>query len=238
MPEPRLERLLARVSAIDQALDALALLSSASLELLGVDGVGIVAMSSDAHRSPVLLSDDRAAALDRLQFGLGDGPCLRAFSSGEVVQAATLEDDDRWPTLSPLLVGAGISAVFAFPLAIDGNVTGTADFHRCTPGRLEPQQVADGMEIATVMASLVVNSSDGAVDGTLPIGWERFEPPRLIVHQAAGMVSVQAGVDVGEALAMMRARAWADGLTLDAVAEEVLSRQRRFEPLGSAKGKG
>jgi hypothetical protein len=52
---------------------------------------------------------------------------------------------------------------------------------------------------------------------------------RVVVHQAAGRVSVQARVAVGDALALMRAHAFAHGHTLSDVANEVLAGTLRFE---------
>ncbi len=48
------------------------------------------------------------------------------------------------------------------------------------------------------------------------------------VTQASGMVSVQAGCSVDEALALMRDRATVRGQTLDQIAEGVLDRRIRF----------
>jgi hypothetical protein len=48
------------------------------------------------------------------------------------------------------------------------------------------------------------------------------------VHQASGMLSVQAHCTVGEALAWLTERAEATGQTLEEVATEVLERRLRF----------
>lgn len=48
------------------------------------------------------------------------------------------------------------------------------------------------------------------------------------VHQASGMLSVQAHCTVGEALTWLTERAEATGQTLDEIATEVLERRLRF----------
>lgn len=58
---------------------------------------------------------------------------------------------------------------------------------------------------------------------------------RFIVHQASGMVSAQLDVSVGEALARMRAYAFADDRPLARVAEDVVARRLRF-PRAPAPG--
>jgi hypothetical protein len=57
---------------------------------------------------------------------------------------------------------------------------------------------------------------DGTADGTE-------------VHQAAGVVSVQLGVDVGAALAVLRARAFSTGQSLRDLASDVVARRVRLD---------
>jgi len=50
------------------------------------------------------------------------------------------------------------------------------------------------------------------------------------VHQASGMISVQAKCTPADGLVWMRERAEETGTTLDAIAEAVLDRRLRFSP--------
>jgi hypothetical protein len=52
---------------------------------------------------------------------------------------------------------------------------------------------------------------------------------RAVVHQAAGMLSVQLGVSLAEGLVALRARSYADGRPVGDLATEVVSRRLRFE---------
>ena len=60
----------------------------------------------------------------------------------------------------------------------------------------------------------------------VPIETEHMDPMR--VHQAAGMVMVQLGVTIDEALLRMRATAFAEGLTVDELADAIVQRRRRI----------
>ena len=51
---------------------------------------------------------------------------------------------------------------------------------------------------------------------------------RAEVHQATGMVSVQLGVSLAEALVRLRAHAWAEDRLLADVAADVVARRLRF----------
>jgi len=50
-----------------------------------------------------------------------------------------------------------------------------------------------------------------------------------VVHQASGMVSVQAGVPVDDALVILRAHAFARGRTIGSVASDVVGRRLAFD---------
>lgn len=53
---------------------------------------------------------------------------------------------------------------------------------------------------------------------------------QLVVHQAAGMISVQLSGSITEALARLRARAFTDDRSVRSVADDVVARLLRFEP--------
>jgi hypothetical protein len=53
---------------------------------------------------------------------------------------------------------------------------------------------------------------------------------RSEVHQATGMISVQAGVGLAEAMMLLRARAFSTGRGVAEVAFDVVNRTLRFSP--------
>jgi hypothetical protein len=59
---------------------------------------------------------------------------------------------------------------------------------------------------------------------------------RFVVHQASGMVAVQLGVTVGEALVRLRAYAFGNSRLIAEVAEAVVARRLRLDdhPVGRA----
>lgn len=67
----------------------------------------------------------------------------------------------------------------------------------------------------------------GSLDPLTPTA-QAFDA-RAEVHQARGMVCVQAGVAVTEALLLIRARALADGRSMMDVALDVVDRALEFE---------
>ncbi|HUY25012.1 MAG TPA: GAF and ANTAR domain-containing protein [Candidatus Saccharimonadales bacterium] len=198
-----------------------------SAEVAGVTGAGIMLMSDDPFPQGSLCSTDGVSALiEELQFTLGQGPCIDAFRDDQVVSEPDLAGPTsfRWPALCPPLLAAGARALFGFPLRVGGIRMGALNLYQDHPGDLSAAQHADALSLAYVSARVVLSQS-GDLD---VLGAGPGADFHLVVHQAAGMVSVQLGVSLAEALVRLRARAFAQDTNVDKVADLVVSRTLRF----------
>ncbi len=82
--------------------------------------------------------------------------------------------------------------------------------------------------MAEVVARWVLDVQAGAADGDLAARLEEGGDFHYIVQNAAGMVSVQLGVSVTEALIRLRAYAFSHDRALNDVAREIVSRALRL----------
>ena len=91
-------------------------LARACTAALGVDGAGL-SLHVGMLRTPIGASDAQTAHAERLQFTVGDGPCLRAQDNGTVI-AFSLEDIARnWPALwASMLNETTYGGVLSVPL--------------------------------------------------------------------------------------------------------------------------
>ena len=199
-----------------------------------IRGVGVTAMTPETQQVRYA-SDATSARVEQLQFLLGEGPCRDAYASAAPVLAQDLREPEwgqKWPTFTPAAVLAGALAVFALPLRVGQARVGVLDLYRDTAGSLPDRTLAAAWVLADavtelLLAETVTNaddeptaSRDGRVDYLLQ---------RASVHQATGMISVQLGVAVEDALARLRAYAFAAGRDLDEVAADVVARRLRFD---------
>jgi hypothetical protein len=60
-------------------------LCEVSAEVTGVSGAGIMLMSSDVPVGSVCTTNEVAALVEQLQFGLGEGPCVDAYHQDRAV---------------------------------------------------------------------------------------------------------------------------------------------------------
>ncbi|MGW0574290.1 ANTAR domain-containing protein [Streptomyces tauricus] len=191
--------------------------------VLGLDGI---AASLDGEL--VWFSDATGARLEDVQFILGQGPGLlfQDETTVEVPEVSRLLAS-QWPQFAAEAQELGIAALFVWPVRLGAAQVGTMTGYRRTPGPLTPQQSAEGWLVADVLAQHVlnhwpaVNGSGGWGDGPGHAG--SVDLHRAEVHQATGILSVQLGVPLPEALDRLRARAYAAGQSLTDAAHAVIA---------------
>ena len=201
---------------------------SACVEVLGVTGAGITVLDGD-RSGPLCVSDRRMAALEDYQFTTGEGPCRDAFESRLPVFVEQLDGQasTRWPAFIDLAVAAGFASVFAYPLSTNGVAVGVLTLYQDGSGPLDTEQQADSLVVAQVLTETVLSlgttSADG-LDGPL----DDAVAYRAQIHQASGMVAVQLGVPTWDAIARIRAHAFATGIPISVVATEIVGRRLRL----------
>ena len=202
------------------------------VETLDVTGAGISMVTAAGNRGVVCATDDVSARIEDLQFMLGEGPGFDAVRSGAPTLVPDLGKSDdiavgRWPTFMEGATAAGVRALFAFPLRIGVMGVGTLDLYRDKRGDLDGGQVTAALMAADV-AALALLDLDLGRDDLFADDIDARSTYQLQVHQATGMMQVQLGVTTEEAFAMLRARAFASGHPLVAVATDVVERRLRF----------
>jgi hypothetical protein len=207
-------------------------LCSAAVKALPASGVGVTVMTDAGVRGVAVASDAASERIDELQLTLGEGPCMDAFSSRRPVLEADLLSGgmSRWPVYSAAVVDEGVRAVFAFPLQVGAARLGVLDVYRKNEGSLSPQAFAQALTFADVATEMLLDGQEQAIPGSADAGLDEALDDRFELHQAQGMVMVQLGISLGDALTRIRAHAFANDHSLSDVAAHVVSRQIRFDP--------
>lgn len=197
---------------------------------LAASGVGVSVLSGVGAQVTAAASDLRFDRIEELQFTVGEGPCIDAFSTRRPVLCPDLEQDStlRWPGYGPAARSEGVRAVFAFPMQVGAVRLGAVDVYRDEIGDLARQTVVQALIYADIALSTLLDDQlrDGydagpRLDETLA---GRFE-----VYQAQGMVMIQLGVGAAEAMARLRAHAYANDRRLVDVAEDIVARRLSLE---------
>ena len=220
---------LAVAFARETARSSTARLCTACVEVLSVTGAGITIMGGD-QAGPICVSDPSVAALEDLQYTIGQGPCRDAFRTELPVHAPRLDSGAlaRWPSFVELAQKSGIGAVFAYPLIGAGAKVGVLTLYQQPEGELSDSQHEDSLALAAVLTETVLSLQDAAPAGTLAAGLDEAVKYRAEIYQASGMIAIQLSIPVSDALLRIRAHAFAHDQTVAHTAADIVARRLRL----------
>jgi len=209
-------------------------LARACARVLPVDGAGISLFFAPDRRLPLGASDPVSAEAERLQFTTGEGPCLSSHAEGQPVLADEVTIGARWPAFYDALVTqTPIRGTISLPLQAELRGIGALDLYVVPPHDVAALSLQDALAVtAEVVAALQAQSRE-LEDRSLGPAW--LDAPaagrRFSVWQAIGFVNSALRVSSPDALALLRAHAYADGASLEELAARVLSREVSVEEL-------
>ncbi len=207
-------------------------LCGAASRALPASGAGISLMvDGDSMGVVAAASDGSSRVLEELQFTLGEGPCMDAHSSRRPVLASDLRHTDsmRWPVYSPAAFDQGVRAVFAFPLQMGAARLGVLDVYRDRVGPLSADALSQALTFAEVAVSTLLAGQESGPDDFADTHLGDALEYRSVLYQAQGMVMIQLGVSLEEAIVRLRAHAYAHDRSLGEVTRDVVERRLTLE---------
>lgn len=206
----------------------LQVLCRAAARTLSASGVAVSVTTDDGERAMAAASDGAAADVEELQFTLGEGPCRDAFSSSRPVLVADLSERSvigRWPGYATDVREHGVCAVFAFPMHAGVARLGTLSVYYGEPLVLSTEELARTLAFVDLATTTLLDGQTEIAEGLDAELGHELTSYRGQVYQAQGMAMVQLGVGPSEALARLRAHAYANGRRLADVASDVVERR-------------
>ena len=219
-----LSRLARLVAGADPELSLPERLAQACRRMLGVDSVAITLENTTPQRITLWSTNDHAARLEDLQEVTGEGPSHHAYTFGEPVIAHLNDDEPRWPQFTDHARRVvGDATVHALPLHPDHDVIGVLTLLQLPPVRTIPS-LSEAQFLADAIGAALLGDSPGENDPGGDGPWSS----RAGIHQAIGMVIAQLHLSEPNALAILRAHAFAHDTTLHDIATQVLTGRLDF----------
>ena len=211
---------------VAQVLERLCQVAVSELELMGA--AVTLPPRPDAH-VVVAASDDDARLLEEMQFDTGEGPTLEACRLRLPVLVPDLASrlDGQWPGFSQAAAAAGVAAAYALPLHVGASLLGALTFYTATAEPMSRLKLRTAFVLGEIAVETLVDDVLGAdAVGDSGDTLDSFRPAidgQAHIYQAQGMVMIQLQVTLTEALARMRAHAYAHDLTLDELSTAILN---------------
>ena len=194
---------------------------------------GVVLTLRDGSGGEVLVaaSDAGTRRVHELEVALDEGPTVEAVQGCTSI-AYGAELVRRWPRFGEIAGEWGVQAVAAMPIdQCMGHVAGSLS----AIGPPMPDQrgdlrglrnVAEAMDEGVLRSPQLVFGSDSELPNLEMFEFEDFQPA---LHQAAGALHVLQGWEIEDAIALIRARAYAEERSVAEVAEDVIAGRLRTD---------
>jgi hypothetical protein len=182
-----------------------------------------------------------AEVLDETGHAGGEGPCLEAVRTRDIVLSQRLADETRWPTWVAAARRHGIGAVLSYPFDIDPRNLGALNLYADRPEAFEGEWPIIAMLVADHaslllrvrlrqlshedMVAEVVDLPAGEAsqsEGSEPHGAPQSRVHRMTVERAIGIVMAQRGCPPDQALRHLHEAATQLGVGLPTVAERLV----------------
>ncbi len=212
-------------TATSDVADRLRRLCCAVTSGLGVAGAAVELKSGPDSEAIAAVSDEMTRGLAGLEFDLGEGPSRSAHSQGRPVIVPDLGAPAAdWAGWGPAARAAGIGALFAFPLQVGAARFGVLTMYSTVPRSLHRIEFGRCLAMAELATEILLASSDLGADGDIDPSLKGVLGFRVEVYQAQGMVMAALDVSLAEALARIRAHAFASDRDLADVAVDIVGR--------------
>jgi GAF domain-containing protein len=192
-----------------------------------------ITMRRDHEIMTVAVSDQFAAAIDEIQYGRGQGPCLETLHTGIQVNVADLAADDRWGDYRIYALTYGVRSSLSLPLAIDGIVRGALNLYTTVPNSFGMSETrrskAFAHQAAAALTIVLRNADQAALEHQL----REALATRAVVDQAVGIIMGQRRVDSSQAFAVLREISQTRNRKLRDIAADVIQAVTGTPPLAS-----
>jgi hypothetical protein len=171
--------------------------ASAADTLPGIDHASISVTSRTGEIQTLAPTDAVAVRADKLQYELGEGPCLTAVLADPVVQVDDLATDPRWPAFGPRAAAMlGLRSQLSFQFRPEPHAQGSLNLYAHRPHAID----VETRHLAVMFARLVA----------IATGWSRHDESmaealatRTLIGQAIGIVMERYRIDADRAFAFL-----------------------------------
>lgn len=195
----------------------------------GADMASVTVLSGDAGET-VASSNERVWAIDSDQYATGDGPCLEASRTREVVRVGVEEAHERWPGFARSARAAGVASYLCHPLFIDEEFAGSLNLYSEQPHGFSDFDVALLRLYITAASAAIASARRYAKARTLAEHLHKALDSRALIDQAIGIVMSRRGIGAEQAFDELARESQNNNIKLRDLAGRIVdnaSRQRR-----------
>ncbi|MCW2579231.1 MAG: hypothetical protein JWR82_832 [Blastococcus sp.] len=129
-----------------------------------------------------------AVDCDETQYGNGEGPCLHAATSGELVEIADMEAETRWSAYVREATARGARSSLSVPLLLDDGLAGALNIYARKPHAFDEDSRVTATRFAPYAAVAVANMHAYQNARLMADNLQLALESRAVIDQAKGIV--------------------------------------------------
>jgi GAF domain-containing protein len=205
-------------------VDFLQTLTERCVELVDTDAAGLMLDDQRGNLQLIAHTHETARLLELFELQKHEGPCLDCFASGQVIANIDLVTaTDRWPVFTQAARSVGFGTSHAVPLRLRGQVIGALNLFTAGRRPLSDDHLAVAQGLADIATIGLLHERAVRDQITLSEQLQTALHSRILIEQAKGALSAQAGTTVDSAFTLMRTHARRTGQPLTTVAAAVVA---------------
>lgn len=200
--------------------------ANAITALMSATGTGVMLADEEAVLRYVGATDEAARLLEQVQEREGVGPCIDCVVVNELVVSEDLAVDERWPTVSAVVVPAGVRSIVGAPVLLGGAPVGSLNIYDDAPRQWDESDLGAATTLARSFSALLEQALRTRRGDELVEQLQYALDNRVVIERAVGYLMASLGVDTVEAFNRLRRRARDERLAVPVVAARLLDEHR------------
>ncbi|RJN31435.1 GAF and ANTAR domain-containing protein [Nesterenkonia natronophila] len=224
-----LSQLLMHDHDIVQVLNSLAKMAEHRLSSGRTVRCGIV-LERPRRNIVVASGSAEAQQMEETQTGFGDGPCLEAQRTGNVIRIPDVRHERRWPPYMEEVRKNGPLSVLAVPLKIDASSTAAMNFYSYEAGDFADDSLEVAVEFANTASTTVAIALRIAEHSETAEDRKRAMESRTTIDIAVGIIMGQNRCSQDQAVQILKRASNHRNMKLRELAEQIISKVGEAAP--------
>lgn len=218
----RIQGLLLTEKKVDNAVHLLAQAIKESMP--GAWGTGVSLLDPGGRRTSSGFTDALVKQADTAQYELGEGPCLTAWATEEVVIINDLHTDQRWPAWKSAMAAMPIRSVVSAPLLAGKEAIGALKIYSALPGQYDENTGRTLSLFAGTAAMLLAHIQGSETPLRMTDTLKASLASRDTINRACGVLMERQGIGQDLAMQQLIKTARTAGASLAGISEELITR--------------
>lgn len=213
-------------SLVDEfdVVDVLQRLVEECTSLFDAAAAGILLLSPSNHLEVIASTSERTELVELMQLRVGQGPCVEAATTGEVVSVGDIDAiAERWPGFAADARESGFASIHAIPLRLRESTLGSLNLFRDQPGGLNHADAVAAQALADIATISILQQRIVQESELTQAQLQRALDSRVVIEQAKGYLAQSQDIAMDVAFSRIRSYARSTQTRIGVVAAEVVA---------------